>query len=138
MTGRKERDQFQDERLLTFASSLQHSLNLPEPAKQTHNIPTKQRYHQQSYRSFMFPSFRSLLKWFACTVALSVGGVGVGLYLGQTKLIYPSGIPAGRLLLFLPPFSLLPHYTIGAKPFLPFRNRLKRECANTRSIRNAI
>lgn len=43
----------------------------------------------------MFPSFRSLLKWFACTVALSVGGVGVGLYLGQTKLIYPSGIPAG-------------------------------------------
>ncbi|GAA5886832.1 hypothetical protein JCM16303_005722 [Sporobolomyces ruberrimus] len=42
-----------------------------------------------------FPSFRSLFKWFAATVALSIGGVGVGLYLGQTKLIYPSGIPAG-------------------------------------------
>ncbi|GAA5909406.1 alpha/beta hydrolase [Sporobolomyces salmoneus] len=41
------------------------------------------------------PSFRSLFKWFAATVALSLGGVGVGLYLGQNKLIYPSGIPAG-------------------------------------------
>ncbi|GAA5828934.1 hypothetical protein JCM3766R1_003872 [Sporobolomyces carnicolor] len=42
-----------------------------------------------------FPGFRSLFKWFAATVALSLGGVGVGLYLGQNKLIYPSGIPAG-------------------------------------------
>ncbi|GAA5994325.1 hypothetical protein JCM5350_006545 [Sporobolomyces pararoseus] len=42
-----------------------------------------------------FLSFRSLFKWFAATVALSLGGVGVGLYLGQTKLIYPSSIPSG-------------------------------------------
>ncbi|GAA5949273.1 hypothetical protein JCM3765_003356 [Sporobolomyces pararoseus] len=42
-----------------------------------------------------FPSFRSFFKWFAATVALSLGGVGVGLYLGQTKLIYPSSLPSG-------------------------------------------
>jgi len=53
-----------------------------------------------------FPSFRSLFKWFAATVALSLGGVGVGLYLGQTKLIYPSGIPAGESLVVI--FTPLP------------------------------
>ncbi|GAA6061067.1 hypothetical protein JCM10212_000110 [Sporobolomyces blumeae] len=42
-----------------------------------------------------FFSFRSLIKWFAATVAVSIGGVGLGLYLAQTKLIYPSNMPAG-------------------------------------------
>ncbi|GAA6005619.1 hypothetical protein JCM11491_003703 [Sporobolomyces phaffii] len=38
---------------------------------------------------------KSLAKYLAATIALSLGGVGVGLYLGQSRLIYPSGIPAG-------------------------------------------
>ncbi|GAA5938554.1 alpha/beta hydrolase [Sporobolomyces koalae] len=38
---------------------------------------------------------RSLLKWVSATIALSLGGIGVGLYLGQNKLIYPSSIPSG-------------------------------------------
>ncbi|BGP50637.1 bem46 protein, variant [Rhodotorula kratochvilovae] len=41
------------------------------------------------------PSLRSLIKWLAGTLTLSLAAGGAALYLAQCRLIYPSNMPAG-------------------------------------------